>query len=163
MKKGAAPGGSPASPSAFGLTPLPHSCHGFGLRPNRASPFFSQPLSCLCAPFGAGFPCPCQFGRVGKTHSRGTPKMPGRRHPRALIPQTPPTPPPESSTLALSTRRFGTAALRLPCGASGVRLRYRLIFRATVRFLALNTSDIPSRFIAECNEGAQRPIRQQPG
>ena len=47
-KKGAAPGGAPASPSAFrlrqgfggqvGLTPLPHSGHAFGLRPTRASP-----------------------------------------------------------------------------------------------------------------------------
>ena len=102
-KKGAAPGGAPASLSAFGLTPLPHSCHGFGLRPNSASPFFSQPLSCLCAPFGAGFPCPCQFGRVGKTFSHCTPKMPGRRKPHALIPQTPPNPPPEPDTLGFSS------------------------------------------------------------
>ena len=38
FEKGAAPGGAPASPLGYASPPLPHSCHGFGLRPNRASP-----------------------------------------------------------------------------------------------------------------------------
>ncbi len=135
LKRGAAPGGAPASPLGYASPPLPHSCHGFGLRPTRASPATSQPLFFLCAPFRRGFLALASLAPPVNTSFLALPsgaKMPGLRKPTpSFRPQTHPAHPRSSTRSVSPASRYGTAAARLPCGASGSYRRLPACFFPT--------------------------------
>ena len=124
LEKGGQPLPGTRFPPRLRLTPLaPHSCHAFGLRPNRASPVTPQPYSCYALHSAGGFLALASLSRPVRTSFLAWPsraKMPGRRKPHALIPQNPPDPPPGVPRPAPAPAAYrATAATRLPCGASG--------------------------------------------
>lgn len=138
-KRGAAPARAPASP--------------LGLRPHPPCPKAVTVSACAQTPPApwSHNNCPVKSSiRAGVSLSLPVwawlakpslfvrPKCRIGRNPLPSFRQTPPTPPPESSTLALSNRRFGTAALRL-----ALRGKWELL-RITVH-LTLKTSNLTPR------------------
>jgi hypothetical protein len=123
-QRGAAPGGAPASPLGCASPPLPPSCHAFGGAKRRASPFSSQPLSCLQLHSVAGVPSPSDR----PTHV-GADKLPSLKNlvarnagPGAPVPsfRKPHPHRPQSPSRSVSPASHDRAAApRLLCEASG--------------------------------------------